>query len=258
MTAASLPPARPILSERPAYVAQRRPETFMVPLLKQAIESGIAHHAPLPGPGAAQPRALDVGCGAQPFRGLLEARGYRYFALDTQAAPGTALDFLAAIDQPLAPAVLAAGPFDFILCTEVLEHVADWHAAFGNFRRLLAPGGRLLLTAPHFYILHEEPYDFWRPTLHAFEAFARESGLNCLELVKLGDVWDIVGTILGSCRFDPVTPGLGRRILAKTLWRLRNLAFRLVARPWLRSRVTFRGPTYLSNFVVLERPATTP
>lgn len=247
-------PARPTLNERPTYVPLRRPETFMVPLLKAAIETGIAKHAPAPAANAPQPRALDIGCGAQPFRSLLESRRYRYFGLDTQAAPGTTLDFLAAIDQPLPPTVLAAGPFDFILCTEVLEHVADWHTAFTNFHQLLAPGGRILLTAPHFYILHEEPYDFWRPTLHAFQAYAREAKLNCLESVKLGDAWDIVGTILGSCRFDPATPTLGRSILAKTLWRLRNLAFKIIARPLLRSRATFTGPTYLSNFVVLQRP----
>ena len=44
-----------------------------------------------------------------------------------------------------------------------------------NVAALLAPGGRVLLTVPHVYRLHEEPYDFWRPTLHAIHYFVRAS-----------------------------------------------------------------------------------
>jgi hypothetical protein len=36
-----------------------------------------------------------------------------------------------------------------------MEHVADWDAAFKNFNLLLKDGGKLLLTAPFFFRLHE-------------------------------------------------------------------------------------------------------
>ena len=38
--------------------------------------------------------------------------------------------------------------FDLIVCTEVLEHIADDGAALDELRRVLAPGGWLLITVP--------------------------------------------------------------------------------------------------------------
>ena len=90
--------------------------------------------------------------------------GFDYTGADVQQNKAATVDFVAAIDQPLPPQLAGAGPFDFIVCTEVLEHVADWEMAFRNLRSLLAPGGRLLITCPHFYPLHETPHDYWRPT----------------------------------------------------------------------------------------------
>ena len=40
------------------------------------------------------------------------------------------------------------GTFDLVLCTEVLEHVPDPLAALRGLRRLLAPGGTLVLSTP--------------------------------------------------------------------------------------------------------------
>lgn len=42
----------------------------------------------------------------------------------------------------------ALGTFDLVLCTEVLEHVPDPVAALRGLRRLLAPGGTLVLSTP--------------------------------------------------------------------------------------------------------------
>jgi SAM-dependent methyltransferase len=48
-------------------------------------------------------------------------------------------------DDVTAPAL---GRFDLVLCTEVLEHVADPLAALRGLRLLLAPGGTLVLSTP--------------------------------------------------------------------------------------------------------------
>src|SRR5207247_641957 len=144
------------------YVPAGPIEQFIVPLLRQRIEAAFQTDLP-PAPRT----VLDVGCGRQPFRHLLEGPGSRYVGMDVTQTPEGSVDIIAAIDAPLPLVTTALAPFDFILCTEVLEHVADWTTAFANFAALLRPRGRLLLTCPHFYLLHEEPYDFWRPTLHA-------------------------------------------------------------------------------------------
>lgn len=41
-----------------------------------------------------------------------------------------------------------ASQFDVIVCSEVIEHLADRNAAFANLARMVAPGGLLLATIP--------------------------------------------------------------------------------------------------------------
>jgi SAM-dependent methyltransferase len=240
-------PARDESGRRPDYRPGSPPEEFVVPLLRDRIEAALREDLPPP------PRVvLDVGCGRQPFRRLLEGPGSVYVGTDVTQTPERTVDVVAAIDAPLPAELLARGPFDFVLCTEVLEHVADWSAAFANLAALLRPGGRALVTCPHFYKLHEEPYDFWRPTPHALGHFARANGLAVVRQEAAGDGWDVLGTLLASCVAVPHRPGLLPRVGAKLVHLARGLAFRLL-RARLPQRLARLPGVYLSNVVVLEK-----
>lgn len=64
--------------------------------------------------------------------------------------------------------------FDLVLSTEMLEHAEDWRGAVSNMKRVLAPGGLLLLTtrSPGFP-QHDHPGDYWRFTAQdGLEIFA--------------------------------------------------------------------------------------
>ncbi len=65
---------------------------------------------------------------------------------------------IACIDEPLPAELLNQGPFQFVLCTEVLEHVADWPMAFKNLASLMSSGGHLLITCPFFYPVSIEKF----------------------------------------------------------------------------------------------------
>ncbi len=49
---------------------------------------------------------------------------------------------------------------DAIMCTEVLEHVPDPVAVIKEFKRLVKPGGYLLITSPFASLTHFAPYHF--------------------------------------------------------------------------------------------------
>jgi SAM-dependent methyltransferase len=204
------------------------------------------------------PRALDVGCGAQPFRRQLEALGFAYTGTDAVQNGSGTVDVISLADGPINSDLLARGPFDFLLCTEVLEHVADWRQAFENFDAYLAPGGRLLITAPFYWKLHEEPYDFWRPTLHALNHFARRHDWNVVEQQAGGSAADVLGSIIAQTRLYPVRPGLLARVVQKFFSLCRNGLVWLLRPGRLSRLVRIEGLFYLCNYIVLEKPAKSP
>jgi SAM-dependent methyltransferase len=57
---------------------------------------------------------------------------------------------------------VADNTYDVIVCTQVLEHVANPFRAAAELWRILKPGGRLLLTVPAAYPYHGVPRDYWR------------------------------------------------------------------------------------------------
>lgn len=50
--------------------------------------------------------------------------------------------------------------FDAVLCTEVLEHVADPVKAVREMARVLRPGGKMIITAPFCSLTHFAPYHY--------------------------------------------------------------------------------------------------
>lgn len=98
-------------------------------------------------------RALDVGCGTGEFTAALAQAGADAVGVDVADAalvraraghPG--LDFrLVPFEGPLP---FEVGAFDLAWASEVIEHVADTARWVSEIRRVLVPGGRLLLTTP--------------------------------------------------------------------------------------------------------------
>lgn len=53
---------------------------------------------------------------------------------------------------------------DTLICTEVLEHVADPNQVVAELIRVLRPGGHLILSVPFLVPIHGDPFDFQRFT----------------------------------------------------------------------------------------------
>lgn len=237
------------IARRSAYLPEAPGERFLVPALRRAIESALATYGR---PGA---RVLDVGCGDQPLRGLLESSGMRYDSLDVAQNRAGSVGHIGPLALPL-PASLQGVQFDLLVCTEVLEHVADWTNAWAAFAALLAPGGRGVVTVPFVYPLHEEPHDFWRPTPHALRHFAATNGLRVLETQAVGDGGDVLGTLLETHWGYPSQAGPVAHARAALFERVRRwLLARLHSAEW-RAAVEIRGPLFHGSLMVVEREGT--
>jgi len=246
--------ARPEVCRRDRYEATHDVEAFIVPLLRAWVEDQLRKCLDKPGP---QVRVIDVGCGRQPFRALIESLGARYSSCDAIESSGQRPDFIAPIDQELPQALLAMGPFDLALCTEVLEHVSDWASAFKNLSELVERGGKLLVTCPHFYPLHEQPYDFWRATPHAIRFWATRHGFEVLELDSVGSAWEVLGTLLGGVMAVPRAPTISNRIAGRFARLLIRSVMRALRSGRVQARLNLTGTalpaSYLSNVAVLVR-----
>jgi SAM-dependent methyltransferase len=102
-------------------------------------------------------RVLDVGCGDRPYEQLLKAAA-EIVGFDVPGNPHA--DLHGTIDA----IPVEAASFDVVLCLQVLEHVPDPAAAVRELRRVVKPGGRVLLSTHGVYPFHPNPHDFWRWT----------------------------------------------------------------------------------------------
>jgi len=126
-------------------------------------------------------RVLDVGCGTMPYKNDFSYDEYVGLEIDTleNRAAKNADYFYDGITFPFADA-----SFDSVICNEVLEHVFSPSQFVLEIRRVLKPGGRLLLTVPFIWDEHEQPYDYGRYSSYGLTHLLESSGLKVLYLQK--------------------------------------------------------------------------
>ncbi len=84
--------------------------------------------------------------------------------------------------------------FDFILCTEVFEHIPRPDLAVAEFSRLLRKGGKLLITAPFAAGIHMAPYHYYGGfSPYWYKHFLPESGLAVDEIISNGGFFKLYG-----------------------------------------------------------------
>ncbi|MFW2440082.1 MAG: class I SAM-dependent methyltransferase [Arenicellales bacterium] len=64
--------------------------------------------------------------------------------------------------------------FDVIIMGEVLEHLHSPHLAIDNIASALKPGGKLVITVPFMFPIHERPHDYYRYTRYGLQYILKE------------------------------------------------------------------------------------
>ena len=138
-------------------------------------------------------RVLDAGAGECQYRVLFQHCDYK--AQDFTAYAGTSFGSLlekweyGAIDYvcDITDIPVPDGSFDFIVCTEVLEHVPFPIETIRELSRVLSSNGTLLLTAPLSSGLHQQPFHFYGGySPHFYKKFLAECGLVIEEIKPIG------------------------------------------------------------------------
>lgn len=105
-------------------------------------------------------RVLDAGCGAGAHAAAMVERGARVTGIDKSRALLEIARRRLGPDVHLAEADLsqglpfADGSFDAILASLVMHYLEDWSLPLTEFRRVLAPEGRLVISTHHPFMDH--------------------------------------------------------------------------------------------------------
>jgi ubiquinone/menaquinone biosynthesis C-methylase UbiE len=100
-------------------------------------------------------RILDAGCGSGPLSEALRDRGAVVTGFDASAAMvGLARQRLGEdadvrVADLAAPLPFGEAQFDVVVASLVLHYLEDWSGPLAELRRVLKPGGRLMLSVNH-------------------------------------------------------------------------------------------------------------
>jgi SAM-dependent methyltransferase len=158
---------------------------------------------------------FDYGCGGAPYATLF-SQCAGYVAADLE--PGPKVD---RVLQPDGMTKETANAYDFVLSTQVLEHVRTPPLYVLECHRILRPGGRVLLTTHGMVVEHGCPHDYQRWTARGLEELFLEAGFQIVQSGKL--TTQIRGIVQLLNMFAPHLRDPNRRFLHLALSVVRKL-----------------------------------
>ena len=115
-------------------------------------------------------KIVDIGAGSCQYKDYL--KDFEYFSQDIQNNQQKSIDYVGKIET------LPSNTFDYILCTQVLEHLKEPNLAFKNFYRILKRKGRVFLTTHMAFEEHLAPNDYFRFTRYGLKYLAESNGFR--------------------------------------------------------------------------------
>jgi SAM-dependent methyltransferase len=150
------------------------------------IDEFVDRHGP-----ALTGRVLDYGCGNKPHAASLP-NAATLVGVDIEQSSESRVDVLI---EPGERLPFGEGWFDAALCTEVLEHVEDPWRLLEEIGRVVRPGGKLIVSAPFVWPLHEEPRDFMRFSPHGLTYLLERAGFEVEVVTRAGGFPSVVNQL---------------------------------------------------------------
>lgn len=166
--------------------------------IRRALAPLITRHA--------RGAVLDAGAGRLAWRSLLRAKAATYIASDTFLSHPE-LAFLCDVQGGIP---LRDASVDTIFCCSVMEHTPQPWRILPEFRRVLRPGGNIILSVPFLYHLHGGPHDYFRFTRFGVEQLAAAAGLDVIEISTAGglahSICQALSMLATACLWTPRAP----------------------------------------------------
>ena len=131
-------------------------------------------------------KVLDAGSGPnKKYQDILK-KGSKYVTLDIH--PEFKPDIVGSVENIPVP----DGDFDSVISVQVLGDLLRPELAIKEFRRIVKPGGMVLITEGFMNELHGEPRDFWRFTPYGLSGLMEENGFKVVKAEIVGGFFTVI------------------------------------------------------------------
>jgi SAM-dependent methyltransferase len=133
---------------------------------------------------------VDLGCGTSPYKMDILKMADQYIGVDWENSlhNQSNVDVFADLTKQL--------PFsdnyaDTLVSFQVMEHLPEPDFFLSECIRILKPAGKLFITVPFMWHVHEAPHDYFRYTQYGLEYMLKKSGFTDISVVANTGFWQM-------------------------------------------------------------------
>lgn len=136
---------------------------------------------------------LDLGCGPRPYMMLYAPYCDKTLGADLPDSPfpKDKIDIYCTATQ----IPLDANSVDAVLSTEVMHDMAEPDDMLAEVKRILRPGGNVILTTPFVVPIVDGVYDHYRYTEHGLRYLLDKQGFEIEKIIPVSDVLGAITTL---------------------------------------------------------------
>lgn len=135
-------------------------------------------------------RVIDLGCGTSPYKKVILDVADEYVGVDWEYSfhDQSNVDVFADLTRRL--------PFednhaDTVVAFQVMEHLPEPTFFLAECWRILRPSGRLFITVPFMWHVHEAPHDYFRYTRYGLRYILEKNGFAEIEVRENTGFWQM-------------------------------------------------------------------
>ena len=159
---------------------------------------------------------IDLGSGISPYKNYILKSAHTYVAVDWLAGyhDKSNVDVFANL---LKEFPFSTNCTDTVVTFQVLEHIPEPKFFLSEAIRILRPGGKIIITVPFMWHVHEAPYDYFRYTRYGLRYLLTQVGFADIEIIENTGFWQM-WVLKFNYHTARSTPGLLKLLWLPVWW----------------------------------------